>query len=364
MGNLHTDFYPVKLEELADIESKAVLKKLSSAHQALAELKATAAAMPNQDILISTLSLQEAKDSSAIENIITTHDDLYQSDALQQQYQSSAAKEVHNYARSLRLGYERVLETGLLTIRDILEVQAIIEENDAGFRKLPGTELKNQQTGQTVYTPPQHPDDIQTLMTNLEQFLNRNELTDWDPLTKMALIHHQFESIHPFYDGNGRTGRVLNILYLVKEKLLGSPILYLSRYINQNKAEYYTRLQDVRDRRNWEPWLLYMITGTEQTARQTSWLVNGIKNLMQTYKERMKQDCPRIYSHDLMNNLFRHPYTKIDFIVRDVEVTRKTAAKYLEELVAIGLLSKRKIGKENFYLNDTLYKHLQEQTTQ
>jgi len=351
MGSLHTDFYPVRLEQLGDIESKTVLKKLASA-----------ANMPNQEILISTLSLQEAKDSSAIENIITTHDDLYQSDALQQQYRSTAAKEVHSYARALRLGYERVLETGLLTIRDILEVQATIEENDAGFRKLPGTELKNRQTGQTVYTPPQHPDDIQTLMSNLEQFMNRKELTDWDPLTKMSLIHHQFESIHPFYDSNGRTGRVLNILYLVKEKLLGSPVLYLSRYINNNKAEYYAGLQDARNMRNWEPWLLYMITGIEQTARQTSWLVNGIKNLMQICKERMKRDCPRIYSHDLLNNLFRHPYTKIDFVVRDLKVTRKTAAKYLEELVAIGLLSKRKIGKENFYRNDTLYRHLQEQT--
>jgi len=360
MGTLNAPFYPERLEEIGDIETKSVLKKVAQAHQALAELKATAEAMPDQNILLSTLSLQEAKDSSAIENIITTQDDLYQSDSFEHRYQTVAAKEVHSYAHALRTGHERVAATGLITVRNILEVQAIIEENRAGFRRLPGTELKNQQTGQTVYAPPQHPDDIISLMTNLEAFINRPELADWDALVKMALIHHQFESIHPFYDGNGRTGRVLNILYLVKEGLLGSPILYLSRFINQTKSDYYRLLQQVRDTRTWEPWILYMIGGIEVTSRQTTGMIHGIRALMQTYKQRLKSECPKIYSHDLMNNLFRHPYTKIEYLVRDLEVTRKTASKYLDDLVGIGLLEKHKIGKENFYLNTALFRLLQE----
>lgn len=361
MGTLNAAFYPARLEQVGDIETKTVLKKLATAHQALAELMATAESMPNQDILINTLSLQEAKDSSAIENIITTQDDVYQSDSFEQKYQTVAAKEVHNYAHALQRTCDRVKATGLITLRDILEVQSIIEENRAGFRKLPGTELKNEATDATVFTPPQHPDDIALLMGNLEEFLNSDELADWDPLTKMALVHHQIESIHPFYDGNGRTGRVLNILYLVKERLLCSPVLYLSRYINQSKVEYYRLLQDVRDTRNWEPWLLYMIDGVEQTSRQTTLLIHGIKKLMQDYKQKLKSEHPKMYSHELLNNLFRHPYTKIDYLVRDLGVTRKTASKYLDDLVEIGLVSKHKIGKENFYLNDALFKRLREQ---
>jgi Fic family protein len=360
MGILYAPFHPERLEDVGDIETRTVLKKLVSAHQALAELKAAAESMPDQNILLSTLSVQEAKDSSAIENIITTQDDLYQSDSFEHRYQTIAAREVHSYAHALRNGYERVVASGLITVRDILEVQAIIEENRAGFRKLPGTELINQQTGQIVYAPPQHPDDILSLMNNLESFINRPELAGWDPIVKMALIHHQFESIHPFYDGNGRTGRVINILYLVKEGLLGSPILYLSRHINQTKSDYYRLLQHVRGTQEWEPWLLYMIGGIEVTARQTTGMIHGIRDLMHSYKQRMKSECPRIYNHELMNNLFRHPYTRIEYLVRDLGVTRKTASKYLDDLVGIGLLKKHRIGKENFYLNEALFRLLQE----
>ncbi len=344
-----------KLPELGDIETRAVLKRLASAHKALAELKGVAGSIPNQSILINTLSLQEAKDSSAIENIITTHDDLYQSDSFNRQFVSLAAKEVHNYAVALRNGFEQVRRTELLTTRDILDIQARIEENDAGFRKLPGTALKNEQTGEIVYMPPQHPDEILALMDNLEEFINADGLCDWDDLTKMAVIHHQFESIHPFYDGNGRTGRIINILYLVKQGLLGLPVLYLSRYINQNKADYYHLLQVVRTDNAWESWLLFMLEAVEQTSYQTITLIQAIKALMQRYKHKMRSELPKIYSQDLLNNLFGHPYTKIDFVMRELQVTRKTAAKYLDELVAAGLLTKHKVGKENFYLNDELY---------
>lgn len=342
-----------------DIETKAVLKKLARAHQALAELKGVVASIPNQSILISTLSLQEAKDSSAIENIITTHEDLYRSDSISRQFVTVAAKEVHNYATALRNGFEQVKRTRLLTNNDILEIQASIEESRAGFRKLPGTALKNDLTGATVYTPPQHPDEIIALMSNLERFINEDDLCDWDTLTKMAVIHHQFESIHPFYDGNGRTGRIINILYLVQHGLLGSPVLYLSRYINQNKADYYRLLQATRDTGNWEDWLLYMLDSVEQTSRQTTALITAIVALMQQHKEKLRAELPKIYSQDLLNNLFRHPYTKIEFVMDELIVHRNTATKYLDELVRIGLLSRHKLGKENYYLNGALYKLLQ-----
>ncbi|PLX49793.1 MAG: addiction module protein [Desulfobulbaceae bacterium] len=346
-----TEIMPVLPQ--GDIESKPVMKMLVKAHQALAELKGVAAIIPNQTILVSTLSLQEAKDSSAIENIITTHDDIYQSDRLSQQFATLAAKEVHNYAAALYDGYEQVERTGLLTNNDIIKIQAAIEGNKAGFRKVPGTALKNEQTEEVIYTPPS-PEKLAGLMAELERFINE-DLVDWDPLTRMAVIHHHFESIHPFYDGNGRTGRVINILYLVKEGLLHSPVLYLSRYINQNKADYYCLLQKVRTDQAWEEWLLFMLEGIAQTSRQTVTLIQGMKVLMQSYKNAMRQKLPKIYSQDLINNLFRHPYTKIDFVVRELQVHRNTATKYLEELVGIGLLVKHKIGKENYYVNQALY---------
>lgn len=192
-------------------------------------------------------------------------------------------------------------------------------------------------------------------MNNLEEFINDDNLCDWDPLTKMAVIHHQFESIHPFYDGNGRTGRIINILYLVKHGLLDTPVLYLSRFINQSKGEYYRLLQSVRDDEDWEQWIVYILDGIEQTSHQTVNLILGIKNLMQVQKNKMRDELPKIYSHDLLNNLFRHPYTKIDFVMQELQVTRKTAMKYLEELVRIGLLSKQKKWKENFYVNEALF---------
>lgn len=341
-----------------DIESKVVLKKLTLAHKALAELKGIAATIPNENILIDTLSLQEAKDSSAIENIITTHDELFRSDVLGQQFASMAAKEVHSYSMALKNGFAEVRKTGLLTNNTILKMQSIIEENNAGFRKVPGTALKNEATGQVIYMPPQDGNEVVGLMSNLERFINDDSLSDFDPLTKMAIIHHQFESIHPFYDGNGRTGRIINILYLVKSGLLQIPVLYLSRYINQNKADYYALLQKVRSDNAWESWVLFLLDGVEQTSLQTIDLIKKIKVLMQLSKDKMRQEAPKIYSQDLLNNLFRHPYTKIEFVVQELGIHRNTASKYLEELVQIGLLSKYKLGKENFYLNDALFQLL------
>jgi Fic family protein len=340
---------------LIELETRPVLKKLALAHKALAELKGVTGIIPNQSILIDTLSLQEAKDSSAIENIITTHDELYKSDAGSKIYTSTAAKEVYNYATALRNGYEAVKKHNLLTNNYILKIQTTIEENDAGFRKVPGTELKNEQSGEIVYTPPQEESEILLLMDNLEKFINDDSLSDIDLLVKMAVIHHQFESIHPFYDGNGRTGRIINVLYLVKNNLLDSPVLYLSRYINKNKNEYYRLIQAVRDQDSWEEWLLFMLEAIEQTSHQTINLIRGIRDLMREYKNRLRSELPKIYSQDLLNNLFRHPYTKIEYVEKELQVHRNTARKYLDELLRIGLLEKHKIGTENFYLNKTLF---------
>lgn len=347
------------LEQLGDIESKAVLKATAKAHQALGELKGLAVTMPNQYLLLATLSLQEAKESSEIENIITTQDDLYRSNYQSQQFLSTSAKEVHNYAQALETGFNTIKNTGLLTNNTILDIQRIIENNDAGFRTQGGTQLVNQQNAQVVYTPPQTGQHIIDLMRNLENFINNDELSDYDDLVKMALIHHQFESIHPFYDGNGRTGRILNILYLSKQNLLGAPILYLSRYLNKNKAQYYQLLQDVRDKtaeeQNWEPWLLFMLKALQVTSQDTLKTIKGLIALMQKTKHAIKSQLPKMYSHELINNLFTHPYTKVEFITQDLNIHRNTASKYLNQLVEIGLLSKHKLGKDNYYLNNELY---------
>lgn len=338
-----------------DLESKQVLKKLAKAHQALAELKGVVGIIPNQNILIDTLSLQEAKDSSAIENIITSHDELFASDIATRHFASHSAKEVHFYALALKDNYLKVKGTGLLLNTHILDIQGTLEGNRAGFRKVPGTVLKNDKTGEVVYTPPQNLAEIQALMDNLEQYINNDQLSDTDPLIKMAVIHHQFESIHPFYDGNGRTGRIINILYLVKNGLIDIPVLYLSRYINQNRGEYYRLLQEVRLSQAWESWILYMLDGIEHTSIETTQLIYRIRNLMMQFKHRLREELPRIYNQDILNHLFRHPYTKIEFVMEELNIHRNTAAKYLDEIVHIGLLAKHKFGKDNFYINVALF---------
>ncbi len=345
-----------QLPLIKSFDTKEILKKLTKAHQALAELKGVTAIVPNQNILLNTLSLQEAKDSSAIENIVTTDDELYKSDAATNSFASPAAKEVYNYVAALKHGFEEIKKTELLTNNCILEIQARLEENKAGFRKLPGTALKNDRTGEIVYMPPQDLAQIQVLMSNLEKFINDDEVSDLDSLIKMAIIHHQFETIHPFYDGNGRTGRIINVLYLVKQKLLNSPVLYLSSYINQNKATYYRLLQKVRNEDAWHEWILFILEGVEKTSHQTTKLIHGIKNLMQNHKEKMRSELPNMYSQDLINTIFSHPYTKIDFVVRELRVTRLTAARYLNELTRIGLMHKEKKGRESYYINIELFK--------
>lgn len=342
-----------------NIETVEILKLTVQAHKALAELKGLAMTIPNQMMLLSTLSLQEAKASSEIENIITTHDDLYQSNYQNNYFTSITAKEVHNYAQAMYLGFDIIQKQGLLTNNTIIEIQQTLEENNAGFRTQMGTQLKNERTGEVIYTPPQTYDEIIFLMRDLEQFINDDQYSELDDLIKLAIIHHQFESIHPFYDGNGRTGRIINVLYLVKQGLLNTPILYLSRFINENKQDYYHLLQNVRDHQDWHSWIMFMLQGIKDTAQQTQLLIIEIKKLMDIFKTTIKQHNEKIYSHELINNLFKYPYTKVDFIVQDLDIHRNTANKYLNELCEMGLLHKEKIGKDNFYINHQLFNLLQ-----
>jgi Fic family protein len=346
-----------KLPLKQDIETKKVLKKLASAHRALAELKGIVSSIPNENILINTLGLQEAKDSSAVENIITTHDDIFKAGLNLDGFKSLNAKEVQNYISALKKGFELIKKNKILTNNDIIEIQSELEKNNAGFRKVPGTALKNATTGEVIYTPPQEYDTILDLMKNLEQYINDESLSDFDTLVKMAIIHFQFESIHPFYDGNGRTGRIINVLYLVMNDLLNLPVLYLSRYIIEHKADYYKLLQEVRVTDNWENWILYMLDGIEQISKETIVLIGKIRDLIFEYKNLLRNNY-KFYSQDLLNNLFKHPYTKIEFIENDLGVSRITASKYLNQLAKDKVLKKEKLGTGNYYVNEKLIKIL------
>lgn len=343
-----------------DLETKAVLRQANKANRKLAELKGVAQTIPNERILISSLTLQEAKDSSAVENIVTTQDDLYRA-GLDAGFTliGAATKEVLFYREAINEGFKLVRNKNILTLNDIKRIQEVLEQNSAGFRTTPGTQLKRSSDGAVIYTPPQDGQHIVELMSNLEQFINDDELCPIDPLVKMAIIHHQFESIHPFYDGDGRTGRIVNILYLVTSGLLDLPILYLSRYITHNKAEYYERIQAIRNATGdnsaqWEEWILYMLRGVEQTAEETITLVKNIGNLMTKYKNIIRPAFGRKYSHELLNGLFYHPYTKIGHLESNMQVSRQTAAKYLDKLASLGLLQKERMGKENYYINTQL----------
>ena len=337
----------------ADLETKQVLKRLAGAHRALAELKGFADTMPNKNILINAVTINEAKDSSEIENIITTHDELFKAMS-QPNYQNSAAKEVVNYRTALWKGYEAIKSKQLLTINMMVEIQMNIEKNRAGIRKLPGTVLKNEATGEVVYTPPIGEQEIMALLSNLESYMN-NDHDEIDPLIKLAVIHHQFESIHPFYDGNGRTGRIINVLYLVLKELLDSPILYLSQYIIQNKTSYYRLLQEVRTKGLWEEWILFMLDGIESTAVETLKLIKKINSLVEQTAEDILTALPKIYSRELVDLLFFEFYTKTIYIEKGLRISRKTAVTYLSALEESGFLTSERIGRERIYLNKRLF---------
>lgn len=341
-----------------DFETREILRQVNRANRALAELKGVALTIPNENILLNSLVLQEALDSSAIENIVTTSDDLYKAELNLNSINNAAAKEVLRYREAMQTGFQMIRKHKLLTLKEIKEIQAKLEANNAGFRSVPGTRLMSSR-GETVYIPPQDPAQLSELMSNLEKYINEPVADDVDPLIKLAVIHHQFESIHPFYDGNGRTGRIIAILYLVVNDLLDLPILYLSRYITHNKGEYYRLIQEVRDNApdnhvHWQRWIMFMLRGIEQTASETIKLVKSISALMAKFKSVLRPAFGQLYKHELLNNLFFHPYTKIEFIQRDLMVQRKTASRYLDRIVELGLLEKMKHGRSNYYINNEL----------
>ncbi|MHB2149641.1 Fic family protein [Calditrichota bacterium LG25] len=340
-----------------EVESRPVLKKAITANRVLAELKGLGLTIPNQAMLIDSLILQEAKASSEIENIITTNDALYRAFAVAAGKIDPATKEVLRYREALWEGYRLLKQDNLLTTNLFIRLVQIIKQNQAGIRKTTGTKIINDATGEVVYTPPEGENVIREKLKNLEAFIHaENEM---DPLVKLALIHYQFEAIHPFSDGNGRTGRIINILFLVQQGLLELPVLYLSKAIIERKSDYYRLLREVTENGQWEPWILFMLQAIEETADFTRRRILAIRKLMDEVEEEVKKKLPkRIYSKELIEILFRQPYCKIAFLVKAGIASRNIAAGYLKELVKAGILKPYKAGNEMLYLNWRLFELL------
>lgn len=341
------------------VETIAILRQANKATAALAELKGIAKTIPNQAMLINAIVLQEAKDSSEIENIITTQDELYTALTINQSNISSATKEVINYRKAIFLGFDFVKNQGFLKVNDIVKVQQSLVDNSAGIRSTPGTVLKNDKTGEIVYTPPQDKQEILDLLSNFINHYNQ-DTSELSPLISMAILHYQFESIHPFYDGNGRTGRILNILFLILNRLIDIPILYLSSYIIQNKSDYYKLLNQTNQTGEWEEWILFMLRAVESTSIQTINKINAIRNLLESTIAEMQRIAPKIYRKELVELLFEQPYSKIEFVVKRLNVERKAASRYLRELEDLGILKSHKIGRETLYINTKLVEILKD----
>jgi Fic family protein len=334
------------------VETLEILRQTTKSVAALAELKGIAKTIPNQAMLINASILQEAKDSSEIENIITTQDELYKALTINQSQISASAKEVVDYRKAIFNGYELVKKQGFLRVNDIVFIQQELIANNAGIRSTPGTVLKNDTTGEIVYTPPQDKVEILDLLSNFIGHFNQQD--DLSPLIKLAILHYQFESIHPFYDGNGRTGRILNILYLILNDLIDVPILYLSSYIINHKSEYYRLLNQTNLTGNWEEWILYMLKAVESTSIETIKKISKIKILLDDTIVKVQRQAPKIYRKELVELLFEQPYSKIEFVVKKLGVERKAASRYLKELEDIQILESQKIGRETLYLNKGL----------
>ncbi len=334
------------------IETVKVLRQLVKASVALAEFKGLAKILPNPDILLNAITLKEASASSEIENVITTQDKLYQALSARGVQIDSATKEVLRYREAMNYGFRFIKKNGFLSVNAIINIQKILEENTAGVRRLPGTALRNAATGKVIYTPPDDIDRINLLLKNFEQYFNKQD--DISPLIKMAVQHYQFESIHPFYDGNGRTGRIINILYLILNGLLEYPILYLSVYIINNKSEYYGFLQEVRTKSNWEEWVLFILKGIEETANESISRVRKISELFNLTQELVKKKLPKSFNKELIELLFEQPYCKIEYLTGRLNISRITASKYLKELEKIKVLHSKKVWKETLYINTQL----------
>lgn len=352
----------LKLEKLPPLREKVetikILRQTNKATAALAELKGIAKTIPNQAMLINAIVLQEAKDSSEIENIITTQDELYKALTVNKSTVSAETKEVVNYRKAIFHGFDLAKKQGFITVNDIVSIQQQLVDNTAGIRSTPGTVLKNDTTGEVVYTPPQHKDEIIELLTN---FINHyNQQDDLSPLINLAVLHFQFESIHPFYDGNGRTGRILNILYLMLNGLIDVPILYLSSYIIDNKAEYYRLLNQTNKLGKWEEWIMFMLKAVETTSKNTITRITNIKDQLDLTILKVQEKAPKVYRKELVELLFEQPYSKIEFVVNKLGVERKAASRYLKELENIGVLKSQKVGRETLYVNKELIEILKQ----
>ncbi|MEO6230567.1 MAG: Fic/DOC family N-terminal domain-containing protein [Ferruginibacter sp.] len=332
-----------------EIETKQILKKTIAASRALSELKGAIKNLPNPLLFIDTINLQEAQASSAIENIITTQDALFQASISDKKTEDPATKEVIHYKDALWYGLEQIRKKPLLTTNLFIAIMRLIKENGSGLRNIPGTQLKNPSTGKVVYTPPEGETIIRDKLKALETFINVNE--DFDPLVKLAMIHYQFEAIHPFFDGNGRTGRIILLLYLKLSGLMDMPALYLSNYILKHKNDYYLALRNVTEKNDWQSWILYMLDMIEQTAQQGKERIEKIEKLMKSMGKSIQQELPRVYSRDLLEVLFRLPYTKRNFIEKAGLGNIKTSGAYLKNLEEKGFLKSVTIGKEKLYFN-------------
>lgn len=334
------------------VETIEILRQANKSTAAIAELKGIAKTIPNQAMLINAIVLQEAKDSSEIENIITTRDELYKALTVNKTHISPATKEVVNYRKAIFHGFDLAKSQGFLKVNDIVSIQQELVGNTAGIRNSPGTVLKNDTTGAIVYTPPQGKAVILDLLTN---FINHfNQQNDLSPLINLAILHYQFESIHPFYDGNGRTGRILNILYLILNKLIEVPMLYLSSYIIANKPEYYRLLNQTNRTGKWEEWIMFMLKAVESTSKDTIVRITNIKHQFDSTIIKVQAKAPRVYRKELVELLFEQPYSKIEFVVNKLGVERKAASRYLRELEDFGIVESQKVGRETLYINKEL----------
>jgi Fic family protein len=335
----------------ADIETKNILRKTISAGRALAQLNGTLQNLPNPTLFLDTIYLQEAKASSEVENILTTNDELYKSFVADRKIENSATKEVLSYKEALWLGLEALKTKPFISTNLCIKIVQCIKQNNSSIRNTPGTTLSNTQ-GEVIYTPPAGESIIREKLANLEKFINEDE--NIDPLIKMALMHYQFEAIHPFSDGNGRTGRILLLLYLKLSGLLDTPAIYLSEYIIKNKSAYYTCLRNVTEKNDWENYILYMLDMIEQTSINGLARLNKITSAIETTAEEIKKKLPKIYSKDLIEILFRLPYTKRQHLIDKNIGNLKTVGNYLNALEESGFLKSVKAGKEKLYLNQQL----------
>lgn len=331
-----------------DIENKAIMKKCIAARTALAELKQAGDMIPNQSVLINSIPLLEAKTSSEIENIVTTQDDLFKYVSFETDKADAATKETLQYRQALSYGFGAIQSKPVSTAMAI-EICSQIRQADATLRTQPGTVLSNPLTFETIYTPPVGIDVIQDKMSNWEHFLN--EHIDIDPLIRMAVMHYQFEAIHPFTDGNGRTGRLLNILFLIHEGLLKIPVLYLSKYIIENRAAYYNNIRAVTERKQWEDWILYMLEAVEQTAYWTHRKIRAVRDLLEHTCEYVRAAAGKIYSRELVDIVFTQPYCRIQNVVDAGIAQRQTASTYLKKLVKIGILDEVRSGRTRLFVH-------------